>query len=248
MTGTEIIPKATIVELVLHRDRAMDLFRTGAEMIQEALKTAQLAAPSQTTVGPCRNDFQDLGFRCERSVEGFVAAARKSIDRALWRHAMEATHLAKVMDAKARQDFSAQLEKDPPEATLDNLMATLWEKVGDSQNIFKRGVVETFRILDPNRYKRNGAYKIERRVAFPNAFSAGGRGVLSYRYWNHYARIDEHLRDIERVFYVLDDYFKCRWYFCGSLHITFLKPELVMRCNQIIAEYYGPALADGARP
>jgi hypothetical protein len=253
MTGTELIRKASIEELVGHRERALELYRQAADLIQEAMRTAAKACPSYPYFTPGRREFENLeSLGRYYKVEDFVKAARISLDKAIWRHCMEATHLAQVMDASARKQFSEQIEKDPPEATADNLAATLFTLVGNSDAIFKRGVVEAFKSFDPQRYQRNDAFKIAERVAWKNAFSVlSGKG-WSHQSWNYYAQRDEHLRDIERVFCVMDgkpipernggiigtidmarrpdgsgereaenDYFHCRWYKNGALHIRF---------------------------
>jgi hypothetical protein len=274
MTGTDIIRKASIEELAGHRERALELYRQAAEILQEAMKTAAKACPSYTHHTPPAREFERLAYLGRyNSVDGFVTEARKSLDKGIWRHCMQATHLAQVMDATARKQFDEQIEKEPPEATIDNLMATLLSLVGNSGAIFSRGVVETFRTLDPNRYQRNDAFKIKERVAFDRAFTAQVGPYVGSRFWNHYAQINEHLRDIERVFCVMDgkpipercggivavidstkasgkeaenEYFHCRMYKNGALHLRFKRMDLVRRCNKIIAEHYGETLADAS--
>jgi hypothetical protein len=277
MTGTELIRKASIEELVGHRERALELYRRSAELLIEAMATAAKACPSYSYHTPSRSDFQDLGSLGSKSLEGWMQTVRKSLDRGVWRHCMQATHLDQVMDAAARKQMADQIEKEPPEATADNLTATLLSLVGNSEQIFKRGVVETFKTFDPNRYQRNDAFKLTERVAWANAFSAiSGKGS-HWQYWNHYAQRDEHLRDVERVFCVMDgkpipernggivsaisvaqrvdaqkrrevetEFFHCRWYKNGALHIRFKRLDLLARINAIIAEYYGEVLADAS--
>ena len=271
--STDLIRKASIEEIVDHRARALELYRRGAELLQEALKAAALACPSYPYHTPERSAFERLGSIGSRTAEGFAADARRKLDAAIWRHCMKATHLSQVMDAKAREDFSKQIEKDPPEANIDNLSATLLNLLGNSEQIFKRGVVEAFKQFDPNRYQRSDAFKIEKRVACRNAFTAQVGPYVGTRYWNSYAHVDDHLRDIERVFAVMDGkpipeysggivgvingkrpkeaeaenaYFHCRMYKNGALHICFKRTDLLQRVNLIIAEHYGAALADAS--
>ncbi|HCR2982362.1 TPA: DUF4942 domain-containing protein [Serratia marcescens] len=53
----------------------------------------------------------------------------------------------------------------------------------------------------------------------------------------------EHIRDHSGMQSYEDDFFSIRYFQKGSVHITFKRPELVERMNDIIAKHYPGMLA-----
>ncbi|EFS7176699.1 restriction methylase [Escherichia coli] len=51
-------------------------------------------------------------------------------------------------------------------------------------------------------------------------------------------RLDEHIRSVQGKEYYEDEMFRIKYFKKGSAHITFRKPELVDRINDIIARHY----------
>jgi hypothetical protein len=270
-TGTEVIRKASIEELAGHRARALELAGQAFDFLVAAEKALRLAAPSDhyrniTSREVC--DHLRYDIKADRKPD-YLELVRKEVDRAVWRHLLESTHLTTLMDTRAREQFYEQVEKEPPPATAENAAATMFALVGDADKIFRRGLVEAFRSLD-NSYKSNDAFKIGKRAVMYG-------GPDSWGQWRYYSRASERIMDVERVLCVLDgkpqltresgivgavnaeirardhketggtaktDYFFCRWFKNGNVHLYFLREDLVKRANQIIAEHYGETLAD----
>ena len=129
------------------------------------------------------------------SREAFMETIRKRIDRPMWLHLLSHMGLETLMDAKAREQFRAGLEKNPPEATAENCFATMHALVEDADLIFRRGLVEAFCRLD-------------RRFRSHDGFKLGARIILPYMFCEYTGTLNSDraatLRDVERVFYVLD--------------------------------------------
>jgi predicted RNA methylase len=98
------------------------------------------------------------------------------------------------MDRQAREEFRASLSDDPPEPTPETIAATLRHFIGESPMIFSRGIANAFS-------------KLDRRFRSHDGFKIGARVILD-RYVSEYGSItcrgEETLRDVERVFMVLD--------------------------------------------
>lgn len=268
--GTELVRRDSIEELVGHRKRALECFESAYDLITDGLKAAARATPSGSLGYIDRKIPELLLGDFNRNRASFTDAMRRHVDRAMWRGLIESTDLERLMDHKARQDFRNQLHEDPPEATAENVFATLQGLIGNSDMIFKRGVAEAFSSLD-RRFRSHDGFKIGSRIALERAFNEHG-------IWNHYRKHDEVLRDVERAFFVLDErevparyagivgvidetkrntpgawlepraftceteYFEARAFKNGNLHIWFKRKDLLERVNKLLADYYGAAL------
>ncbi|GDG61630.1 restriction methylase [Escherichia coli] len=56
-------------------------------------------------------------------------------------------------------------------------------------------------------------------------------------------RLDDHIQSVQGQESYEDEMFSIRYFRKGSAHITFRKPELVDRLNDIIAEHYPDMLS-----
>lgn len=268
--GTDLIRRASIEELAGHRARALDLYAQAFRMIAAAGDAARLAAPSRPYCCGIDDKALDVLKYDARygTPEGFAELVRKSLDADIWRHLIDSTGLASLMDSTARQEFLKQVDKDPAPATAENAAATMFSLLGDADKIFRRGLIEAFRRLD-NSYKSNDAFKLTDRAVLSHARTTG----FSI-HWNHWSHADERILDVERVFAVLDgkpqleraagiigkvdlahgagsheaesEYFRARWFKNGNLHLWFLRSDLLQKANRMIAEHYGATLAEAA--
>lgn len=266
-----IVPRATIDSIVGGRTLALAAFEAAFDTLMSARTLSQFApAPGLSFDWSGRERFARPDER-----DKFLTRVRQDIDRGIWNHLLLATNLERLMDATARDQFRDQLEKDPPEATVDNCFATMSALIGDADLIFKRGIATAFSKLD-RRFRTHDGFKIGAKVILGRAFQDFGG-------WNHYRRHNETLRDIERTFLTLDgrphpdysggflgvvetarrdsyvpgsltlrafecedDYFRLRVFKNGNAHLWFKRADLVEQVNRLLADYYGGALAAGA--
>lgn len=193
-----LIPRSTVVEMEAHRARALELYGQTFDTLQEAaashgaaiVKGWSLAVSLSTGRHQGDRQFAKSGER-----DAYLDECRKQIDRAMWEHLILSTGIERLMDKQEREAFRQQLADDPPPATTDNILATFERLAGDAGMIFQRGLAQAFSRLD-RRFRSHDGFKIGSRVVFNGAFSDGR--------WNYYTKKDEDLRDVERVFAVLD--------------------------------------------
>lgn len=193
--STEIIRRDTVEEIVGYRNTAIEQYRVAVDALERCKKA----------YGRCSgNGYGYLGeFEPNKNdVDGF----RRHIDRAAWRKLVNLTLINELMDTKAREDFQRQIETDPPEVTVDNVVATLQQLMLSAGDIFKRSVIATFEAL-PREYKSNDGFKFGQRIIFDWAIKVHtyGRNTKD-RWFSFYSHSGDgaRLRDLDRVFSVLD--------------------------------------------
>lgn len=254
--STDIALRATMNEIEGHRNHSVALFAEAFDKLGQAYAAARLAAPRGTLH---LFDDQTTHKLIGSDREAFVEAIRKRVDVAVWDHVLTHMDIEKLMDTTARRQFRETLRENPPEATAENCFATIKGLVDDSGLIFRRGIAVAFSSLD-RRFKSHDGFKIGARVVLSYAFSQWGG-------WNHDR--NETIRDIERVFTVLDgkpnpdypasfvnkvyahdkrpfevegDYFRLKAFKNGNAHLWFTRDDLVRQVNLLLADYYGESL------
>lgn len=263
--------RTTILEIERWRGEALDAFARAFDTLDEAQVLAGRAHG-----GHSPRHYQTLGIGskygrdgCETNREAFLSARRRDIDAGIWQRMLDHMGLEKLMDAQARADFRKRLHDDPPEATAENVFATMSTLVEDAGLIFRRGLANAFSGLD-RRFRSHDGFKIGSRICLTWATSEGG-------YLNE--RPEATIRDVERVFCVLagvhhptrveegsiikalederrhfhrrgltveSPFFRLRTFKNGNAHLWFKRDDLVEKVNQLLAEYYGEALGEGA--
>lgn len=193
--GTALMPRASVFELEAARNAAIEAFGEAFEKCQAAHRSLNFAAPTGSSgnlpsLQMGRHDYADISTR-----EKYLAFVTKGVDRAVWAHLIGSTGLDKLMDRAERDAFRDALEKDPPPATAENCFATMERLTGDAHVIFMRGIATAFSRLD-RRFRSHDGFKIGARMVLSHAFSEG--------FWNHYAKHDETLIDVERAFFQMD--------------------------------------------
>lgn len=279
---TYLVPRATVAEICRNRDETLRLFgevhqalHETDEKIKKALAAASLAAPNMGSSYSYHTEKEDrafLGRMTIPKVDTYLSSARKMIDRAVWARIMEMSNLESLMDKKAKDELRSSLIKDPPEATEDNIRATMESMMGQADMLFKRGIAECFSNLD-RRFKSHDGWKIGGRVILFGAISEYGN-------WSYYRNHQDTIADIERVFMILDggeapasyyglaakiqnerprgacrwtgyvetEYFRVRTFLNGNVHIWFQRPDLVQKVNQLLGEYYDAPIPEDRAP
>lgn len=252
---TAIVRRASVEEMVGFRNAAVDQYRV---MIAA---TAQLNTTWNRATGSTFGTPGD--FIVRRDSE---AAFTRRLDQSCWRRVVMMTELEKLMDHKTRQDFEQQLEKAPPDFTVDNVLATLTDLIGRADEIFNRSVIATFEAL-PRAYRSNDGFKYGKRIIFE------GCSDPRWAWWFYsHTYAAQRLQDLDRVFSALDTkahdgtldacdavrtacqnkkqwettsrYFELRGYAKGSLHVKPLRRDLIDAANRILAAHYGASLPD----
>lgn len=271
MTSTELVSHSTLEELLGWRERAIGLaeearqqYVAAMDKISEARGAAQRAAPSHSP-------FYKLGDHIEglyKEPEKLAIKVRHDLDRSMWQHLLAATGIEGLMDKQAIDEFTRQIQSDPPEVTGDNVRATFRQFKADSHVIFRRGLVNAFVSLDRTFRSHDG-------------FKIGSRLVRSYALSDYGSIYDSAavVRDVDRIMHILDghtvregwtsplvhvlgnirhgfsngitpgtidtDFWHAKWFKNRNLHLYPKRKDLVRRANRLIAEHFDDALGAG---
>ncbi|MGU9981494.1 DUF4942 domain-containing protein [Phreatobacter sp. HK31-P] len=275
-----VIPRASIAEMVLQRNKAIALFESAhillgetSRALAEARAVGFSASPSNSYTHASRDEQTSFltGLHVPEQAN-FMKQATRMIDTTAWARIMEITDLERLMDKKAKDEFRAQMQQEPPELTEGNVMATLEQFFSTADTIFQRGIAECFSNLD-RRFRSHDGWKIGSRVILSYAFNEWGS-------WSHHRGQRDTLMDIERTFLVLDgrsakhayagivgavdaarggghgrrqgdvesDYFKIRTFMNGNCHIWFKRDDLLEKVNQLLGAYYNAGIPQEREP
>jgi predicted RNA methylase len=226
MKPNELIPRDGILEIVGHRNRALELWARAFEEIERASKAVEEAEVAVNSacggvrpayVEPHEGEVQS--FRTAVQLpdgDQYRRVAKRLTDIQVWGALIERTDMDHLMDKKAKDELREQMtyipEKiDPrtgavinaeeiarglPEISVESIEQTLQGLVDDAGMIFRRGIANSFSSLD-RRFRSHDGFKIGARVILTRAFDDWG-------HWNYYSNQRDTLIDIERVFLVLD--------------------------------------------
>lgn len=265
------VKSVSIENMVRQRAAMVERVERARALLKEASEIAEaghLGMPRINIEGSTRRDYCHP-LLAEGALEAFV----REIDRGAWEHLMKESGLMTFMDATARREWTAQLYegKDLPEFTQENVEATFRTLYASRGEMFERGVIRCFRGLSWD-YKTNQPFCFGKRIIINGLFSysRGSDGHISFLSHNRTNELD----DLMRVFHLLDgkpepdhrqgmyyqlsdaarhgnewenEYVHVRWFKKGSGHVTFKRPDLVERMNEIVARHYPGALPDGRR-
>ncbi|SFJ48000.1 Methyltransferase domain-containing protein [Sphingomonas sp. NFR04] len=195
MTGTALVTRAEISEIVGYRNLAIEKFATAFQAIDEAFATAAKAAGGLQFYVDQSNASRAFSRGPDERAR-FLTYLRQQADRTIWGHLIQGYGFDKLMDRQAHQEFRDQLEKDPPEVSIETAYSTLANLAGNAKMIFQRGIANAFAKLD-RRFRSHDGFKIGERVVLTYVFDA-------YGMWNTHARHEDTIRDIERAFWELD--------------------------------------------
>lgn len=280
-----VVPRATIRDMVRRRQIALDQMSAYYQALSATEQAATVAFDAYAKIDQTgrANRYNVHGKKEEKHFlngfkitahDDFTETARKMIDRRVWAVLIELTELERLMDKKAKDELSANLNgNDVPEATEENILATLQTFMGDADTIFKRGIANCFSTLD-RRFRSHDGWKIGHRVVLSHTFDRWGL-------WSHSSNQRDALHDIDRTFAVLDgkesphliagivaavengrrgfglkprqslhetEYFRVRCFQNGNMHIWFKRDDLVARVNKLLGEYYGDVIPEEREP
>lgn len=261
MTGTEIIPKASIIQLAGARDRALAAYAAAAERIAAANTAAKTVATAPGLGRYIPIPTLELStHRQSTSAETY----RKEVDRAFWLHVMDKSGLGALMGAKQKEAWRDTLDNDPPAFEIDTVAATFDGLRASAGSIFRQSIVDVFERL-PRAYRSHDGFKFGARIVQEYAVSRWS-GKFS---WVHRSRgcPREALDDLDRAFHLLDGrpqaerisdtaaaamsrgdtehegaYFRLRWFRNGNLHIWLRREDLTREANRLLADHYGAQL------
>ncbi|EOW9830238.1 DUF4942 domain-containing protein [Escherichia coli] len=234
---------------------------------------AEISAMTESIGGKTALDWaMKQDFRCGcwlmEKPETAMKAITRNLDREIWRDLMQRSGMLSLMDAQARDTGFRSLEYDNfPEISEANILSTFEQLHQNKDEVFERGVINVFRGLSWN-YKTNCPCKFGSKIIVNNLVRwdlwgvhlitgqqadrvadlermlhlFSGRPIPDNRE-NIIIRLDDHIQSVQGQECYEDEMFSIRYFKKGSAHITFRKPQLVDRLNDIIARHYPEALA-----
>lgn len=173
-----------------------------------------------------------------------------------------------LMDAQARDQWHKNLEEgDLPAISEANILSTFEQLNLNKMDEFERGIINVFKGLSWD-YKTNSPCSFGKKIIINNLVTYDRWGYSLNWGWRR-----DQLADLERMLFLLDgkpipnnrgdittrlmehvrdnpsqqsyedDYFYIRYFRKGTGHLTFKRPELIDKMNDIIAKHYPGMLA-----
>jgi len=211
-------------------------------------------------------------FRCGCWLMEKPATAMKvithNLDRGIWRDLMKRSGMLSIMDAQAREQWYNSLEKeDIPSVSEANILSTFEQLHHSKGDVFERGVINVFKGLSWD-FKTNSPCKFGKKIIVTGLVKCDRWGFGLNWGWQR-----DRLADLERMLMILDgkpipdnradvtrrlgdhihenrhsnsyedEMFVIKYFQKGTAHITFKRPELVDKLNDIIAKHYPEMLA-----
>jgi hypothetical protein len=276
MFGKNLIPRQSIVGIVQAHDRAKKLAEEGLTKLSEA------KAILHETLGTYNDDvFKDQLSRLDidssyihRALEG----SADTIKNNCWTYLLKQTGAESFLSSKRKEEAQKQIERnESPDFTVENVLAMIQGMAGNVQGYFEEAVTEVYDWLRPHRgwgdqYKTNIPWEVGRKL-IKDCIMTSWTGAISWREMRISHWQADNLRDLDRVFHLLDgkgapkypgdlvtkinsaiqenehtaetDYFKVKWFKKGTMHFEFKRDDLLAEFNRVAggARLKGPKAA-----
>ncbi|MFY0141613.1 DUF4942 domain-containing protein [Klebsiella oxytoca] len=268
LTGhNELISSTNIERVVTGRNVAVEQIKSVIHQL------ADISALTSSIGGKTALDWaMKQDFRCGcwlmEKEETALKAITRNLDRSIWRDLMKKSGMISLMDAAARDEWNWNLERDDiPAVNEENILSTFEQLHHNKNEVFERGIINVFKSLSWD-YKSNSPCKFGKKIIVNGLVNYSrwgfrlnwgkrrdqladlermlnlldGKSVPENR--NDLGnRLDQHI-DAQRISAVFeDDYFSIRYFQKGSGHITFKRPDLIEKMNDIVVKHYPGMLA-----
>lgn len=245
----DLVIPATLTDLLEAKEYAVRQMETARKIVSD----------TEAKLNECGAYLYPQGAKLQDSHERALA----DLNRRMWQRSFDLTGFRNLMDAEAIAAFDRDLEKNPPDFSEGNIRSTFLSLHQDSENMFRRGLVNVFRQL-ASTYRTNSKepFRVGPKVICEFMVTNSHAPALRVNYGN---RATATLDDLDRVFRVLDEqefkprrleaainaawqdgsniyedgYFRIKGFKKGTMHITFLRDELLEKANNEIAIHYG---------
>ncbi|MIE72111.1 DUF4942 domain-containing protein [Salmonella enterica subsp. diarizonae] len=259
---TDVICSTSIERIVTGRNAALEQIRTVTERIAE-ISTLTSSIGGKTALDwAMKQDFR-CGCWLMEKTETAMKAITRNLDRGIWRDLMKKSGMLSLMDAQARDQWYRNLEGDDIPAISEANILNTFEQLHQSRDeVFERGVINVFKSLSWD-FKSNSPCKFGSKIIVNGLVKYDRWGYSLNWGWQR-----DRLADLERMLMLLDGkpvpdnradvtrrlgdhihenrgsnsyedgMFKIKYFQKGTAHITFRRPELVDKLNDIIARHY----------
>jgi hypothetical protein len=269
LTGhTEVICSTSIERIVTGRNAALAQIKALIHQLEDIS-----AITNSIGGGIARDWAMRQEFRCGcwlmEKAETAMPVITRNLDRDIWQDLMKKSGMLSIMDAQARDQWYRNLEsKDLPAISEESIYSTFEQLHCDKGEVFERGVINIFKSLSWH-YKTNSPCRFGKKVIVTNLVSYNQWGfTLNHSYRRDQladlermlhlldgkplpdnrsdltTRLYEHIRANPQMAKVYEDeYFSIKYFMKGSAHLTFRKPGLVEKMNDIVAKHFPGMLA-----
>ncbi|HAF2609679.1 TPA: DUF4942 domain-containing protein [Salmonella enterica] len=264
---TDVICSTSIERIVTGRNAALTQIESLIHQLAEISTLTRSIGGKTAPDWAMKQDFRCGCWLLEKP-ETAMKAITRNLDRGIWRDLMERSGMLSIMDAQAREQWYNSLEKDDiPEINEENILSTFKQLHLNKGEVFERGVINVFKSLSWD-FKTNNPCKFGSKIIVNGLVKCDRWGYSLNWSWQR-----DRLADLERMLMLLDGkpvpdnradvtrrlgdhihenrgsnsyedgMFKIKYFQKGTVHITFKRPELVDRLNDIIARHYPGMLA-----
>ncbi|WON77416.1 DUF4942 domain-containing protein [Serratia sp. UGAL515B_01] len=266
---TEVICSTSIERIVTGRNAVLAQIEAIIHQLEDIS-----AITSSIGGGVARDWAMKQDFRCGcwlmEKAETAMPVITRNLDRDIWRDLMKRSGMLSLMDAQARDQWYRNLEGETIPAVSEANILSTFEQLHQSKNeVFERGVINVFKSLSWD-YKSNHPCKFGKKVIVNGLVSYNQWGfTLNHNYRRDQladlermlfllegkaipdnrsdltARLYDHISAHRLKAEVYEDeYFSIKYFMKGSAHLTFRKPKLMDKMNDIIAKHYPDVLPE----
>lgn len=264
---TEIICSTSIERIVTGRNAALAQIETLIHQLDDISTLTRSIGGKTALDWAMKQDFR-CGCWLMEKIETAMKVITRNMDRGIWRDLMKKSGMLSIMDAQARDQWYSSLEKDNiPEISEANILSTFEQLHQNKSEVFERGVINVFKSLSWN-FKTNSPCKFGKKIIVTGLVKCDRWGFGLNWGWQR-----DRLADLERMLMILDEQpipdnrtdvtrrlgdhihenrysnryedemFTIKYFQKGTAHITFKRPKLVDKLNDIIARHYPLMLA-----
>ncbi|MBK4714728.1 MULTISPECIES: DUF4942 domain-containing protein [Tenebrionibacter/Tenebrionicola group] len=269
LTGhTELISSTSIERTVTGRNAALAQINDLIHQLDDiSALTSTIGGGTAQEWGMREGHRYDCWFT--EKVETAMKAITRNIDRSIWRDLMLKSGMIALMDAEARDQWYKSLEQDEiPAISEENILSTFEQLHQSKSAVFERGIINVFKSLSWD-YKSNSPCRFGKKIIVTGLVRHDQWGF--HMNWGHRrdqladldrmlslldgkpvpesrsdlpCRFAKHIDDARRSSEVFEDeYMEIRYFQKGTAHLTFKRPDLIERMNDIIALHYPGMLA-----
>jgi hypothetical protein len=251
----ELIPQQTVVSLVDNYKKIVEEIERGFGILDNAKKLA-VASFSSHGIMPDRFDDYDFNHNTKQS--------QRYITRNVWNYVVRKCQIDNIASSKRWNDMQKMIEEGKmPEITVENILGIIMGFSSNIDQLIEESIVEVFDWLRPtnSEYKTNDKYEIGNKVIlnwFCEENYSGGFRVS----WTRLQK----LKTLDNCFNLLDgkgpvkypgdlvtqfenasqsnstvvvtDYFECKMFKKGTLHIRIKREDLLQKLNAIAGKNY----------
>ncbi|EEU9073109.1 DUF4942 domain-containing protein [Salmonella enterica] len=264
---TDVICSTSIERIVTGRNAALEQIEVLMQQLGDVSTLTRSIGGKTALDWAMKQDFRCGCWLMEKR-ETAMKAITRNIDREIWRDLMKKSGMLSLMDAQTRDQWYRNLEgNDIPTISEANILSTFEQLHQSKDEVFERGVINVFKSLSWD-YKSNSPCKFGKKIIVNGLVKCDRWGYSLNWSWQR-----DRLADLERMLMLLDGkpvpdnradvtrqlddhihenrgsnsyedgMFKIKYFQKGTAHITFKRPELVDRLNDIIARHYPGMLA-----